>query len=37
MDIGSLILVVVAAALAGFIVAEQVEQWKARRIAEVER
>jgi uncharacterized protein len=37
MDSGSLILVVVAAALAGFIVAEQVEQWKARRIAEVER
>jgi len=37
MDSGSLILVVVAAALAGFIVAEQVEQWKARRIAEAER
>jgi uncharacterized membrane protein YedE/YeeE len=37
MDSGSMILVVVAAALAGFIVAEQVEQWKARRIAEVER
>ena len=37
LDSGSLILVVVAAALAGFIVAEQVEQWKARHIAEVER
>ena len=37
MDSGSLILVVVAAALAGFIIAEQVEQWTARRIAEVER
>jgi hypothetical protein len=36
-DNGSMILVVVAAALGGFIVAEQVEQWKARRIAEVER
>ena len=37
LEIGSLILVVVAAALAGFIVAEHVEQWKALRLAEVER
>jgi len=37
LETGSLILVVVAAALAGFIVAEHVEQWKARRLAEVER
>jgi uncharacterized protein len=37
LDTGWLILVVVAAALAGFILAEQVEQWKARRIVEVER
>ena len=37
MDDGSTILVVVAAAIAGFVVAEQVEQWKARRIAEAER
>jgi len=36
-ETGSLILVVVAAALAGFLVAEHVEQWKARRLAEVER
>jgi len=36
-ETGSLILVVVAAALAGFLVAEHVEQWKARRFAEVER
>ena len=37
LETGSLILVVVAAALAGFIVAEQVEQWKLRRLAELER
>ena len=37
LETGSLILVVVAAALAGFLVAEHVEQWKARRLAEVER
>jgi uncharacterized protein len=37
LETGSLILVVVAAALAGFIVAEHVEQWKARRLAEMER
>ena len=37
LETGSLILVVVAAALAGFIVAEHVEQWKAWRLAEVER
>ena len=36
-ETGSLILVVVAAALAGFLDAEHVEQWKARRLAEVER
>ena len=36
-ETGSLILVVVAAALAGFLVAEHVEQWQARRLAEVER
>jgi hypothetical protein len=34
---GSVILLVVAAALAGFIVAEHVEQWTARRLAERER
>ena len=34
METGSVILVVVAAALAGFLVAEHVEQWKARRLAE---
>ena len=37
METGSVILVVVAAALAGFLVAEHVEQWKARRLAESER
>jgi len=37
LETGSLILIVVAAALAGFLVAEHVEQWKARRLAEVER
>jgi uncharacterized membrane protein YedE/YeeE len=37
MESGSVILVVVAAALAGFLVAEHVEQWKARRLAESER
>ena len=37
METGSVILVVVAAALAGFLVAEHVEQWKARRFAETER
>ena len=37
MESGSVILVVVAAALAGFLVAEHVEQWKARRVAESER
>jgi hypothetical protein len=37
LETGSLIFIVVAAALAGFIVAEHVEQWKARRLAEVER
>jgi uncharacterized protein len=36
-ETGSVILVVVAAALAGFLVAEHVEQWKARRLAESER
>ena len=36
-ETGSVILVVVAAALAGFIVAEHVEQWKARRLAASER
>jgi uncharacterized protein len=36
LDTGTLILVVVGAALAGFIVAEHVEQWQARRVAEVE-
>jgi len=37
LETGSLILVIVAAALAGFIVAEHVEQWKARRMVEVDR
>jgi uncharacterized membrane protein YedE/YeeE len=37
METGSVILVVVAAALAGFVVAEHVEQWTARRIMERER
>jgi uncharacterized membrane protein YedE/YeeE len=37
LETGSVILVVVAAALAGFIVAEHVEQWTARRLAERER
>jgi uncharacterized membrane protein YedE/YeeE len=36
-ETGSVVLVVVAAALAGFIVAEHVEQWKVRRLAEGER
>ena len=36
-EAGSVVLVVVAAALAGFIVAEHVEQWTARRLAESER
>jgi hypothetical protein len=35
-ETGTLILVVVAAALAGFIVAEHVEQWSARRLEETE-
>ena len=37
LETGSVILLIVAAALAGFIVAEHVEQWKARRLAERER
>ena len=37
LETGSVILLVVAAALAGFIVAEHVEQWTARRLAERER
>jgi hypothetical protein len=36
-ETGSVVLVVVAAALAGFLVAEHVEQWKMRRLAESER
>jgi uncharacterized protein len=35
-ETGTLILVVVAAALAGFIAAEHVEQWSARRLEEME-
>ncbi|MFL5619168.1 MAG: YeeE/YedE thiosulfate transporter family protein [Gemmatimonadaceae bacterium] len=37
LETGSLILVVVAAALAGFIVAEHVEQWTERRLARTGR
>jgi len=37
LESGSVILLVVAAALAGFIVAEHVEQWQARRLAETDR
>jgi uncharacterized protein len=37
LETGSVVLVVVAAALAGFIVAEHVEQWQARRLAETDR
>jgi uncharacterized membrane protein YedE/YeeE len=35
-DAGTMLLVVVAAALAGFVVAEHVEQWMARRRMEIE-
>jgi uncharacterized membrane protein YedE/YeeE len=37
MEPGPVVLLVVAAALAGFIVAEHVEQWKARQLAEGDR
>jgi uncharacterized membrane protein YedE/YeeE len=37
LETGSVVLVVVAAALTGFIVAEHVEQWQARRLAEMDR